>query len=164
MLSDDLVHIDPAIRIPVIRQVLPHLTLNLFNPTLRNNIRLFLLLKILREESIMILSPFLLILLRKTRFWHSETDRSQLRSEEGRIPEIVRPYPVDNTIASIQHDSLRMTNSPNIHIHHDTVRQGKQIIHLQKPAGLCNLSHCPVELALPLPMTQSKPGLIKEYP
>src|SRR2546425_2451532 len=112
----------------------------------------------------MILRPFLLILLRKTRLRHSKTYRAQLRGEEWRITEIVRTYPVDYPIASIQHDSLRMTNSPNIHIHHDTVRQGEQIIHLEKSTGLCNLTHCPVELALPLPMTQSKPRLIKEYP
>src|SRR5438132_394830 len=102
----------------------------------------------------MILCPFLLILLGKTCPWHSKTDRSQLRGEEWRIPEIIGAYPVDDAIASIQHDSLRMTDPADIHIHHDTVRQCKEIIHLEESAGLCNLPYCPVELALPLPMTQ----------
>src|SRR2546422_5978463 len=112
----------------------------------------------------MILGPFLLILLRKTRFGHSEIYRSQLRREEWRIPEIVRAYPVNDTIPSIQHDSLRMTDPSHIYIHHDTVRQCKEIVHLKESAGLCNLSYCPVELALPLPMTQPKPWLVEEYP
>src|SRR5437879_4733729 len=112
----------------------------------------------------MILRPFLLILLRKTRLGHSETNRSQLRGEEGRIAEIVRAYPVDDAIASIQHDSLSMTDPADIHIHHDTVRQCKEIVHLEEPAGLCHLSYCPIELALPLPMTQPETRLVEKYP